>query len=184
VPIEQTAGEVRSQLELFVRHIRPDGIFTANTNPSDTDMDLAINVTMNEILTCLAQAGYGTDHATYPVIAQSYLSRYNALGAAWQIEMAHQGGTFSTTPETRGQMYKTEYDEWKKMLLDGTLSLVPIGVPSDTSGELQGSSTGISKTDKDIQEEDTDAVKPSFTRRGFANEPTLPTAENENVVRP
>ncbi len=183
MPIEQAAGEARKQLELFVRHIRPDGIFSTNTNPSDSDIDVAIDVTMNEILTCLAQAGYGTDHASYPVIAQSYLSRYNALGAAWQIEMAHQGGSFSTTPETRGEMYKQEYDKWKTMLLDGTISLIPIGVPADTSGELQGTSTHTSKTDKKVQEENTDAIQPFFSRKGFANEPSIPDAENENVVR-
>lgn len=183
MPIEKTAGEARSQLELFVRHIRPDGIFATNTNPSDGDLDLAIDVTMNEILTCLAQAGYDTDHTAYPSIAQSYLSRYNALGAAWQIEMAHQGGSFSTTPESRGMSYKNEFDEWKKMILDGTISLIPIGVPANTEGEFQGSSTGISRSDKELQELDIDAVKPSFTRKGFANEPAVPSAENENVVR-
>jgi hypothetical protein len=183
VPIELTAGDARKQLELLVRHIRPDGIFSENSNPRDEDLTLALQVTQDEILVCIAQAGYSTVHASWPSTARSYISRYNALGAAWQIEMAHQGGSFSTTPESRGELYKREYDAWKKMILDGTLSLVPIGIPTIAGADLQGSLTGASREDKRVQEEDTDAVKPFFTRRGFSNIPAIPDEENENVVR-
>lgn len=183
MPIEATAGAAKEQLKLYVRHIRPDGTFTTNSFPSDGDVDNALATAESEILVWLASAGYDTDSyiadpTNWPITVRSYLSGWNALGAAYRIEFAHQSASFSATPSTRGETYYQLYTNWRDLILEGKIDLTDIGIPASSVNRPQGSYTGESKEAKKVLTSDPDRVKPFFSRDGFKNPTITPTEES------
>lgn len=171
--IEKTAGDVRAQTELLVRHLAnaSGGRFSLNSFPSTTDIDTAIAVTQSEIFAWFAAFGYSTDPTAWTSAAKEYISWYNALGAGYRVEMAHTGLSFSPAPGTRAETYYNLYIELRKMLEAGLVNFGSIGIPILTGGggNPQMSITGTSYSDKASLEQDADKLQAFFKRDGFKN---------------
>jgi len=168
VAIEKTPGDVLAQTTLLCRHMlaQSGGAFTQTSFPSEADAQLAIDAAEAEILSWLAAFRYSTDLSSYSDTAKVFLSGYNALGAAYRLEMAHTGLTHSTTPSNRADSYYLLYMDLYKKLESGVLQLDGLGVPR-SSARLSASVTGVSASDKKILEQDADAVQALFKRDGF-----------------
>ncbi len=181
--IEETAGDVRAQLEVLVRHLATPtgGAFTQNSFPSSADLDTAIEATEAEILAWFASFGYDIVLANWSVNAKRYIARYNALGAAYFIEMAHTGLVTSPTPGSRAETYYNFYMDLYQKLRDGALSFQDIGVPIIEGKGVKPHFTGGSYDEKQTLKDDTDKVQPLFTRDQFKNKITVPT-ENKPLV--
>jgi len=178
--IEVAAGDVKNQVKLLCRHMVAGGIFAGNTHPTDDDLDDAIETCEGEILTWVASFGGDTDTSLWPVVARAYLSWYNALGAAYHVELGHTGLSTAAGPGTRAETYYRLYMALYEQLKDGLLDLGDIGIPTDASTTLQASITGVSHADKEVLTSDSDAVQPSFKRDQFKNPGThLPSTSSD-----
>jgi hypothetical protein len=163
VAIELNAGDVENQVKMLVRHLTPNGI-SINSKPSQADLDMAIAVVEAEIFQWLASFNYSVTIADYSDTAKNFLSWYNALGAAYHVELEHTGLVFRPEPATRAEAYYRLYMWLYEQLAEGKLDLVGIGVPVTPGGSAQASITGVSKTDKNLLYENSDAVQPHFKR--------------------
>jgi hypothetical protein len=166
--IESVAGDVRKQVDLLTGHMRTTIAGPgANTFPSTSDITTSIEATSAEILAWLASSGYSTDLGTWTAIALNYVAWYNALGAAYRLEMSHTGLLLSPTPGTRAETYYQMYLDFRQQILEDKIDLSDIGV--GTTAESKGpriSQTGHTQSDKEDQEESTDAIQP-WMRRGL-----------------
>jgi len=167
VAIENQSGHTRSQVELLSRHLVRDTGFTVESVPSIADVDREIDATEAEILTWFASHNYSTDVAAdWSAIAKRHVSWYNALGAAWHLEVAHSGAMFSDRASSRADAYFRMYMSLKESL-DAGDSFVEVGIPLVSANIAQAAVTGVSKTEKAVLEDNVDAVKPLFTKRQF-----------------
>ncbi len=164
--IESTAGDVRKRVDMLVGHLRTSGAnFSATSVPSVSDITVAIDAASAEILAWLASEGYDVVFGNWTVTARDFIAWYNALGAAYRIEMSHTGLLLSPTPGTRAETYYNMYMDLRTQLTVEHLDLSDIGV--STTSESRGakvSQTGHSKADKLTQEVDDDAVQPWYRR--------------------
>lgn len=166
--IEANAGDVRRQTELLTRHLVPEG-FSQESFPSAADRDLAIEVTAAEILQWFSSAGYSTDLTQWSDNAKAYISRFNAFGAAFFLESSHGGLIFAASPTTRAEAYLRVYQGLRQSLESGA-NFVTLGIPRVSSPQsLTISATGLSESDKETLESDSDAVRPFFFRNLHRN---------------
>jgi hypothetical protein len=178
VAIEVNAGDVDRQVRLLCRHLVPaQGGFSANSNPSETDIEDAIVVIEAEILVWLSSFGYSIVTSAYTANAKNFLSRYNALGAASQLELANSGLSTRSGPSNRADGYYRLYTALYDRLAAGKINLTALGIPQDTSSNMSASITGVSKTEKSEQETDADAVQPFFKRDLLSNPELEPLIE-------
>lgn len=169
--IESTSGDVLKQVNLLTGHMRTTQAGVgANTFPSSTDQTTAIDAAAAELKAWLASYGYDVDISTWTDVALDYVAWYNAIGAAYRLEMAHTGLLLSPTPGTRAETYYQMYMDFRQQLIDGKIDLSDIGIGTTTEGRgPKISQTGHTLTDKATQEEDTDAIQP-FMRRSMYND--------------
>lgn len=165
--LEYEDGDVERWVTGYIQHLTSadSGDFKSFTTPGAEDVDEAIDVAEAEILSWLAEAGYTTDTTTYSALALRYLSWYNAVGAAYRLEMYHPGVQFGPGTNTRfDRLHELLMELRQRILEDGITGL---GIPIITGASLQPIFTGRSHGEKQVMEDDTDAVQPFFKRRSF-----------------
>ena len=166
--IETTSGDVRKQVDMLVGHLRTSGAnFSANSIPSVSDIDVAIDAASAEILAWLAGAGYDVVFANWTATATDFIAWYNALGAAYRIEMSHTGLLLSPTPGTRAETYYNMYMDLRTQIQEGKLDFSDIGVPIIESKGAKITQTGRTLSDKLPQETNTDAMQPYYRRSQY-----------------
>lgn len=174
--IEVTAGDVKAQVVLLCRHLVAGGIFSQNSFPSDADLDRNIDAAESELLTWLASEGYSTSVAGWSATAVTYVSWYNALGAAYRVELAHTGASLANQASTRADSYYQLYMKFWEMLSSGDLDLGALGIPFSAS-IVSASITGVSEADKEVLTTDPDVVQPSFSRDMFKHPSSVRTQQ-------
>lgn len=165
--LEENDGDVDRWVRGYIQHLTStsDGDFKSFTSPGAEDIVEAIDTAEAEIVAWLAEAGYSTDISTYPTLALRYLSWYNGIGASYRLEMFHPGLQFSNAPNTRFDRLHDILMELKQRIDAGEIS--GLGIPIVADAKMRVRFTAETLSEKDAQEEDTDAVQPFFRRRSF-----------------
>jgi len=163
--IEKDVGDVNRWVESYVSHLtsQTSGEFRTHTRPGAEDIASAIETAASEILTWLGGAGYSTDSSTYSSLVRDYLSYYNAIGAAYRLELMHPGLGFGNNPNSRWKEFYEILQAFRQSLMEEGLS----GVDLSTPDALRASFTAERVTDKRARREDTDLVTPLFRRDMF-----------------
>ena len=143
----------------------PEPDFSDATSPNRTAVTNWLSSACALINTNLASRGYGTIGTTS--MAYDIARDISALYAAWQAERSRTTARVTNEERTRADMFKRDYNDQLKALLGMDLSMAGVTV---TGGAYAG---GISVSDKDDQESDTDRVQPRFVR-GIGRDQTLP----------
>ncbi len=147
----------------------PEPDFSDATSPNRTSITNWLSTACAIINTQLAGHGYGTIATTSP--AYDIARDVSALYAAWQAERSRTTARITADERTRADLFKRDFTDQLKMLLSLDLSLAGVSVGTNTGGPYAG---GISVSDKDTQESDTDRVQPRFVR-GLGRDATLPS---------
>ncbi len=135
--------------------------FDTSTCPTLAQVNVWLSTGCAVINSRLAGMGYGTiatTSAAYEVAQQA-----NACYAAWFAERSRQNARTSADERGRADIFKTDFEDLMEILL--SLDLSQNGV-TQTSRAYAG---GISLSDKDSIESDTDRVIPRFARGMFGN---------------
>ncbi len=135
--------------------------FSASSKPTEAQITAWLSAGCSIINAKLASRGYGTIPAT--AAAYDFAAGLNATYAAWRAEESMANARTSDTETTRGNTQKKNFTDLLKEF-DG-LDFSVMGV-AQTSVAYAG---GISQSDKDTVESDTDRVTPRFARGMFAN---------------
>jgi hypothetical protein len=184
VALEQNDGDVERWVKGYIQHLTSadSGDFKSFTNPGAEDIEEAIDVAEAEIVSWLAEAGYSTDTSAYPALAKRYLSWYNAVGAAYRLEMYHPGVQFGPGANTRFDRLHELLMELYRRIMEG--GITGLGIPVSAGASIQPLFTGGSHTGKQVQEDDTDAVQPFFRRRSFQHPQLSDRPSRDPAIRP
>jgi hypothetical protein len=163
--LEKDAGDVSRWVESYVSHLtsQTGGEFRTLTRPGAEDLSEAIETAASEIISWLAEAGYSANPATYSDLALSYLSFYNAVGAAYRLELMHPGLGFGNNPNSRWENFYNILQDLRKRIMDEGVAGIGIAI----AATMQGQFTSESDAAKQLRTDDIDKTKPLFTREMF-----------------
>ena len=155
-----------SNVEPFCRQIlsiaQGASAFSAITDPSLTDVNTWLSSGCSIIETKFQAKGYsipiGSDATIYDALRQ-----INAYYAVAMVELTHTNVIIGPGERTRGQLFMSRFETDLDSLLSSDLTQAGV-TKSDTAPLYAG---GISVSDKDSKEDDTDRVKPRFVRNQF-----------------
>lgn len=139
--------------------------FTTSTCPTLSQVKYWLSSGCSVLEGRLAGAGYSVP-VTSGTRAYDWLGDLNCLYAAARAEMSRTNITLAPGQRTRGQVFDEMF--WKQLKELLQLDLTQVGVSRGSSGRLYVG--GISVSDKDSWEDDTDRV-PSRFRRGMFDYP-------------
>lgn len=164
---EITEGAVQEKVEIFCRHLTENGSFTSQGTVVEVDVESLITDTYYEMCGWLAEFKYSTTQTDEVVLG--ILQYYNALGASAKAELSVNSAGFAPKENSRFSfMWKQYHDGFREMLAGGAFG--NLGAAELTAEDIIGlTAGGISINDKKTIEQDTDATKYSFTRKGFDN---------------
>ena len=115
----------------------------------------------------LGEKGYSAPGSTS--VGYAWLADLNAFYAAARVEMSRSSFSLEPGARTRGQVFEEMF--WAGLERLGKMDLSMVGFARDSAGKLYAG--GISQDDKDTYEEDSDRVKPRFTRNQFGFPDTI-----------
>ncbi len=163
-----------SDVGLYTPGLLDDGNFTLSTTPTKAAVERFLSAGCALIETRLKAAGYsvpvGGGAAVYDQI-----SDLNALYAAGRAEMVRMTARVSATERSRSQMFMDAFNNGIDVLLSSDLSRAGLSVAQKSV--YVG---GISSSDKDAVENDTDRIAPRFSRGQFRHTDTQRPSQSSN----
>ena len=143
--------------------------FDATTCPTGTQVNVWLTTGCAVINAHVSALGY-----TPPLTgdAGEVAQQANACYAAWFAERSRHNARTSADERTRAEMFKKDFDELMKVI--AALDLGRLGA-EQTSVAYAG---GISVSDKETVESDTDRVSPRFFRGMFSNPEALTASDS------
>ena len=149
-----------SDVAAYCPGLLTDGAFTATTRPTRTQVERYLSSACAMIEGRLQSAGYSTP---VPATAAVYdfIVDLEALYAAARAETARLSARIAADERTRSSVFMAEFNRGLKNLLGMDLSRAGL---THSSKLYCG---GISKSDKDDVEDDSDRVVPRFVRGQF-----------------
>jgi len=142
--------------------IGADNEFSDATKPTRVQVERWLDKGYSRINTAFAGHGYATPVGSSATIYDTLVD-LEALYAAARAQFARMSSRLAATERAKGQIYMRQFNDELAALFDGDLTRA--GVARANSGKLWMG--GISKSDKDSYENDTDRVKPRFERDQF-----------------
>lgn len=142
--------------------------FSTSTSPTLAAVNRWLSSGCGVIETMLNGKGYSTPVASGTAAAE-HLVDCNALFAAARVELSRTNVTLGPGERTRGQVFQEYFEDCMESFFQSDLTLA--GVSRQGSGVLY--TGGISISDKQSREEDTDRVKPRFNRGQFDTPGTI-----------
>ena len=133
--------------------------FTSSTKPTKTAVNRFVDAGYAIINGRLEGAGYSTPVAATATIYEQLVD-LNSLYAAGRAEMVRMTARTAATERTRSQMFMDQFNSGMDALLK--MNLARAGATRASAGALYVG--GISSSDKDARNADTDRVKPRFNR--------------------
>lgn len=144
---------------------------------SASEFDTSTSPTLTQVTAWLS-SGCAAINARYGGAISSATDAYNlatqanALFAAWFAERSRINARVSADERTRADMFKRDFDAILEML--DMLDYADMGITPPSSGAAWAG--GISRSDKQTIESNSDRVKPRFSR-GMLDDPTLELSE-------
>lgn len=149
-----------SQVAALTRNlIAPSKAFTLSTCPTLTEVNAWLSSGCSLIEMKLAGCGYSVPAASGTLI-YDHLAHLNAIYAAAWAHNSRMSATVTADERTLGDRYLSTFKEELGMLCENDLTQV--GLSRVSNRDLYAG--GISVSDKQAQESDTDRVKPRFSR--------------------
>lgn len=141
------------------------GLLGASSNFSPSSSPTLVSVENWLSTGCAVLESYlGGHHYSTPVAstagAYNWMSNLNALYAAAMAEMSRSSAIVSPGERTRNSVLLDQF--WSELKTMVSLDLTALGVTRGSAGKLYVG--GISQSDKEIYEDDSDRVSPRFTR--------------------
>lgn len=134
--------------------------FSRTSRPTEAAVERWLTRGAAKIDAGLRARGYGTPVGAGAIVYEQVVD-VNALYGAYKAESTRMSSRIAVTERTRSQMFKSDFDKALKELL--AMDLSQTGVAHTT----QIKAGGISKSDKESEETNTDRVKPRFSRGQF-----------------
>jgi len=150
--------------------------FSTSTSPTLTAVNRWLSSGCSIINAKLAARGYDAPVSS-AATAYDWLTDLNALYGAAKAEQSRTNITVSSGERTRGQMFERSFWEQLEELCKNDLTFA--GLSRTSSGKLWAG--GISITDKETYESDTDRVAPRFATGLFGFDGTLSPAGLSNA---
>ena len=142
-------------------------VFDTSTSPTLVEVTAWLSTGCALINAKLASRGYDAIGATSVVF--DFVRDINATYAAYRAERSRLSARVSKQENTRGDVFKSDFEDMLDMLT--TLDLSRMGV-GRSLGPPTPFSGGTSKIDKENYEADTDRIAPRFARGMFENSET------------
>lgn len=139
-----------------------EATFTSSTSPNVQAVNAWITTGCAVIDTHLSSAGYTVPVASGTVVF-GMLTRCNTLYTVARVEESRTNVTLSKDERTRAQVFDEQFGNCLGALLGMDLTLA--GLTRTSTAKIYAG--GISVTDKQNQEADTDRVTPRFMRDQF-----------------
>lgn len=136
--------------------------FDSSTSPTLTAVSMWLSTGCAVINAQVKANGYSTP---IPISSDAYdvARQANALYGAWMAERSRLNTRTAADERTRADMFRKDFEAMMKILLSLDMSELDV---TQTSKIYAG---GISVSDKDAIEADTDRVQPRFSRGMFSN---------------
>lgn len=156
---EASSGDALDMVEGFCKQYTSSSAFVdGTTQPSLSEVETFLTTRYYVLQMTLGEAGYAIVPTDTEVVG--VLQRLNAIGAALDVEL--------TNPITGSGEANERFKVFERMWDDGLKSLRGSGLK--TLGATRAytntlAAGGISISRKDVLRDDSDAVKPSFTRK-------------------
>lgn len=142
--------------------------FSSSSSPTQTAVNSWLSSGSAIINAKLASKGYSSIGATSG--AYGIAQQTNALYGAWMAEISLVSARVAKSENTRADMFKKNFWDLLDMLCELDLSNMGVGRGNAPPANYGG---GISRSDKDTTESDSDRVTPRFERGQFENIDTL-----------
>ena len=142
--------------------------FSTSTSPTLSIINTWVSAGSSLVNARIATMGYGaipTNSAAYDFARQA-----NALYAAWMAERSRMSARVSRDENTRADYFKRDFNDALNMLVGLDLSRMGVTKSNQPPANWAG---GISATDKEANESDSDIVQPRFGRDQFRNRESL-----------
>lgn len=157
---ERTAGDCQKEVEALCRHLTNAGVFDTTTNPTLANVEKFITDTYDEIGVFLVLAGYAKIQTDADIIGT--LQHFNALGACAKVELTQPSVGFEDTENTRYNKFFNEFKEVKELIK--SVAFERLGATRSWEESDNLTCGGISISDKEDIEEDTNHPNYTFTR--------------------
>ena len=141
--------------------------FNTSTSPTLTEVNAWLSSGSSIINAKIASRGYDAIGATS--IAYEFARQANALYGAYMAERSRLSARVSKQENTRGDVFKSDFEDMLEMLVGLDLSRMGVGRSLGPPTPYAG---GISATDKEEYEADSDRIAPRFARGMFNNSET------------
>ncbi len=172
---ERTTGSVLSEVQALERHLTDSGRFSTDTTPTLSDVETFITDTYYEIGTKLLDYGYAQTQTDADVLG--VLQHFNALGACAKVELTQPSVGYKAGENTRYDRFYKEFEKVDKMIKSPAFERMGATKSYALSAGL--SAGGISISDKETIETDTDH-EPYFFSRDLQKHPgTIADVESE-----
>lgn len=155
----------------YVRHLLPANTsdFSPVSRPTLAEVEAFLDRRSALLNGWLAQAGYSVPVTQADALL--ILASYANLGAAGDCELTQRAGGYDAEDANRREnKFLEQFGEARDFILSGALT--GLGVPQRTSTPQAGFYVGGKRSTGE-------ALKPIFTRRGMANDPTAESTEAE-----
>ncbi len=164
---ERTAGtSCINEVLAMERHLASDnGLFSASTIPSLSQVEEFITDTYYDIGTKLMAYGYSNIQTDADVIGA--LQHYNALGACAKVELTQPSVGYKAGENTRYDRFYIEFEKVDKLIQSQGFERMGATRSYELSAGL--SAGGISISDKETIEDDSDHPAYFFTRDSMKN---------------
>ncbi len=173
---ERTSGtSCINEVQAMERHLTASGTFSASTIPSLTQVEEFITDAYYEIGVMLTNYGYSDTQAGTKIVG--VLQHYNALGACAKVELTQPSVGYKAGENTRYDRFFKEFGKLKDLIESPAFERMGAGKSNALSAGL--SAGGISISDKEDIETDTDFEHYTFTKSQFSNPGTTSGTETE-----
>ena len=157
---ERSGTSCLQEVEAFCRHLTEGGTFSTSSIPTLAQVERFLTDAHDQIAVWLQDYGYDSAQTDTDVLGA--LQIYNAYGAAALVEITQPSVSWEPREGNRYSLFQKKFEEVKGLIQSRGFGLLG-GVKSvELSRDL--SAGGISVSDKEVIETDTDHPDYWFTR--------------------
>ena len=151
------------------------GTFSTSSIPTLTQVEQFLTNAHDQMASWLEEAGYSSTQTDADVLGA--LEPYNAYGGAYMVELTQPSVSWEPREGSRAYLFKQLFEEAKKLIGRDGLQLLGATKSKQLSRDLAAG--GISISDKDTIEEDTDHPPYWFYRDLHQHPSTVKTTEEQ-----
>jgi len=157
---ERATGDCMDEVAALERQLTDAGVFDGDTTPTLSQVEKFITDTYDEMGVFLTEYGYAKSQTNADILG--VLQHYNALGAAAKCELTQPSVGYKAGENTRYDRLFKEYIKVKDLIQ--SIGFQRLGATKSWELSAALSAGGISISDKEVIEDDTDFEPYIFTK--------------------